>query len=177
MHPRFLLILTPLLVGALHGAPENTPSPPGFSNAFIQLAALGMPALDPAAKWATSQDYESSNYELRQLTQSMKGNGWLLPSTDGKIRFLPMSGLAVIETDPKSKADSSVDTPKRAFGGSSGTTRPPTPIKDPIKDATSLISAIAPASSLQPCAISPMISPTPSISTPSALKPAKPSNS
>jgi len=101
-----------------------------------------MPALDPAAKWATSQDYESSNYELRQLTQSMKGNGWLLPSTDEKIRYLPMSGLAVIETDPKSKADSPGGAPKRVFGGGSSTARPPTPIKDPIKDATSLISAI-----------------------------------
>ncbi len=142
MHLRFLLISPLLLVGALTAAPENAPPPPDFSNAFVQLAALGMPSLDPNAKWATSQGYESSNYELRQLTESMKGNGWLLPSTDGKIRFLPMSGLAVIETDPKSKTDSSDGSPKRAFGGGSSTSRPPTPIKDPIKDATSLISAI-----------------------------------
>lgn len=101
-----------------------------------------MPALDPAAKWSTSQEHESSNYELRQLTQSMKGNGWLLAPTDGKIRFLPMSALAVIESDPKSKADASGDAPKRFIGGGSGTPRPPTPIRDPIKDITSLISAI-----------------------------------
>ncbi len=142
MHPRFLLILIPLFVGALTGAPENAPPPPDFSNAFVQLAALGMPALDPNAKWSTSQDDQSSNYELRQLTESMKGNGWLLPSTDGKIRFLPMSALAVIETDPKSKPDSSGGVLKRSIGGGPSAARPPTPIKDPTKDATSLISAI-----------------------------------
>lgn len=96
----------------------------------MKLAALGMPVLDSQAKWcAHPQADAATNYELREITKSIKGNAWLLPSADGKLRILPFGGVEIIEVTPSQK------------GGPAGKARP-TIFHDPSKDAEAIISAL-----------------------------------
>ncbi|MEI6604601.1 MAG: hypothetical protein WCP35_04780, partial [Verrucomicrobiota bacterium] len=69
-----------LLFSAVIGRAQQ-PSPiPDFAEGFKQLAALGMPPLDAKATWSVvSEAANPSNYQLREITKSLKGNAWLLP--------------------------------------------------------------------------------------------------
>ncbi len=95
------VFITTLLV-CCHATAQ--PPAPDFSPGFAKLAALGMPALDSQAKWSSLPDSGVSNYQLREITKSLKGNTWLLPSTGGKIRTIPMGGTEITETDPSDKS-------------------------------------------------------------------------
>ena len=120
-----LLVLFPI---ATSRALETAPSP-DFSAGFTQLAALGLPGLDGQAKWCAHPEAGSVSYELREVAKSIKGNAWLLPSADGKLRFVPIGGVEIIEPDPAKK------------GGSARKTEP-TILQDPSKDVESIVSGL-----------------------------------
>ena len=69
---------------------------PDFSAGFERLVALGLPELDKDARWARVGRGDDMEYRLRQVTEVMKGNGWVQPGTDGGLR-IRMGGFALDE--------------------------------------------------------------------------------
>jgi hypothetical protein len=128
-----LLIFLFLIAGDL--AVRAEAPTPDFSEGFRKLAALGMPALDAKAQWSQVPQSNGQIYQLQQLARSFKGNAWLLPSTDGKIRFVPLGGMEIVEIDPSEKREP-------AWRGGSGRNAKPTIFPDPSKDAEALITGI-----------------------------------
>jgi hypothetical protein len=95
-----------LIMTAAVGQESNPPAPPDFSAAFKRLEALGMPPLGPAAKWSKLPDQFSggySDYELQQMFRTLKGNGWVVATTDGKPQLLPAGQIET--TTPDGAAD------------------------------------------------------------------------
>lgn len=123
----FLISLLLSHVLASTHAAENPPSP-NFSGGFQQLAELGLPALDIQAQWCTHPEADNNNYELRDLTKSLKGNGWLLPSADNKTRLIAMGGASIIDVEQASLKLGS--KPK------------PATLQDLAKDVTMMISRL-----------------------------------
>lgn len=102
-----------LLCAALSGGRAQQPAAaPDFSDGFKQLAALGMPPLDAQAKWSVIPEAANSSYELRDMVKAIKGNAWLLPSADGKLRALALGGVEVIECEPAKKPPAEPDLTK-----------------------------------------------------------------
>jgi hypothetical protein len=124
-----LLFLFPI---ATSRATETAPSP-DFSAGFTQLAALGLPGLDGQAKWCAHPEAGSINYEMREVAKSIKGNAWLLPSADGKLRFVPIGGVEIIELDLSKKGGT---------GGGSAKKAEPTILQDPSKDVEAIVSGL-----------------------------------
>jgi hypothetical protein len=89
---RIFLTVGLLWLSLLPGAAQNAAAAPDFTEGFTKLAALGLPALDPTAKWVTSRD-DRLPYELTRAAKSLKGNAWLLPAVDGKPQLLPLGGV------------------------------------------------------------------------------------
>ena len=96
---RFFLTIGLLLLSLLPGAAQNAAAAPDFSDGFNKLAALGLPALDPAAKWVTSRN-SSLPYELTRAAKSLKGNAWLVPAATGKAQLLPLGGVTSYDGKP-----------------------------------------------------------------------------
>ncbi len=71
-----------------------------------------MPALDAKATWAMLPESANSNYELRDVTKSVKGNAWLLPVTDDKSRAISLGGVDVIELKAAKKRPAELDLTK-----------------------------------------------------------------
>ncbi len=74
-----------------------------FSKGFELLAGLGMPALDADAKWAKVMDSDMMDYELREITKSIKGNGWIVRGKDGTVRNLALGGMAAADVEKGAK--------------------------------------------------------------------------
>ena len=74
-----------------------------FSKGFELLAGLGMPLLDTEAKWAKVVDSDMMNYQLRNYTKSIKGNGWIVRDKNGAVRHLPLGSLAWAEVEKGTK--------------------------------------------------------------------------
>ena len=140
MNARCHLIL-PLLLALRAGGAESA-AVADFSDGFAKLAALGMPALDAGAKWTAGPESGGMSYEIRELAKSLKGNAWLLPAEEGKIRLLPMGGVEVTETGPAKSDGASGGLVARTLGGRAGANRPPTVFPEPAKDVEKLIYAI-----------------------------------
>jgi hypothetical protein len=112
VNARISLLIPLLLLSAVLGRAQE--AAPDFSAGFKQLAALGLPALDAQAKWSAFPEAASTNYELRELVKSVKGNAWLLPSPDAKLRALALGGTEVIELKSAKKRPSDPDLTKDA---------------------------------------------------------------
>lgn len=76
---------------------------PDFSKGFELLAGLGMEALDAEAKWAKVADSDMMDYQLRNFTRSIKGNGWIVLGKDGVVRHLPLGSMAGAEVEKGAK--------------------------------------------------------------------------
>lgn len=74
-----------------------------FSRGFELLAGLGMPPLDAEATWARVVDSDMMDYQLRNHTKSIKGNGWIVRGKDGAVRHFPLGGMAGAEVEKGSK--------------------------------------------------------------------------
>jgi hypothetical protein len=74
-----------------------------FSRGFELLAGLGMPPLDAEAKWAKVVDPDMMDYQLRNHTKSIKGNGWIVRGKDGVVRHLPFGGMTGSEVEKGAK--------------------------------------------------------------------------
>ena len=106
---RLFLTISLLLLPQFPGHAQETAAVPDFSDAFKKLVALGLPALDPTAKWVTSRDNRLP-YELTRAAKSLKGNAWLLPAAAGKkAQLLQLGAVAPIEGKPSA---TSPDLPK-----------------------------------------------------------------
>lgn len=106
------MIIPFLLCSALIGRAQQPSPPPDFSAGFKQLAALGMPALDAKAIWSVVPEAANSNYELRELAKSVKGNAWLLPAAEDKPRAIALGGIDVIELKSAKKRPTEPDLTK-----------------------------------------------------------------
>jgi hypothetical protein len=96
---RFFLTIGLLLLSQFPGAAQNAAAAPDFSDGFNKLAALGLPALDSAAKWVTSRN-SSLPYELTRAAKSLKGNAWLVPAATGKAQLLPLGAVTPYDGKP-----------------------------------------------------------------------------
>ena len=61
-----------------------------------------MPALDAKATWIKHPG-TVADYEIQELTKSVKGNAWLIPSPDGKTNIIPLGGSEPVTADPGEK--------------------------------------------------------------------------
>ncbi len=109
MRARLFLTISLLLLPQFPGSAQDAAAVPDFSDGFKKLAALGLPALDPTAKWVSSRDSRLP-YELTRAAKSLKGNAWLLPAAAGKkAQLLQLGAVAPIEGKPSA---TSPDLPK-----------------------------------------------------------------
>lgn len=106
--------MVPFLLFSVVIGRAQQPSPsPDFAEGFKQLAALGMPPLDAKATWSVvAEAANTSNYQLREITKSLKGNAWLLPLADDKSRAIGLGGIEIIELKTAKKHPSEPDLTK-----------------------------------------------------------------
>ena len=101
-----------LLVSAVIGRAQQPSPAPDFAEGFKQLVALGMPALDAKTTWAVIPEAANSNYQLREVAKSVKGNAWLLPLADGKSSAIALGSADVIELNAAKKRPAELDLTK-----------------------------------------------------------------
>lgn len=124
MSVRNSLIVSFLLLS--HPAGWAQAPTPDFADGFKRLAALGLPALDAKATWI-KHPAADGDYRLRELTKSVKGNAWLIPSPDGKPGVLPLGA-----SEPVTAAD----------GDEKPAVAKPGPPQDLTKDVAAITAAI-----------------------------------
>jgi hypothetical protein len=101
---RFLLSICLLVILQSPGGAQDS-APAGertldFSAGFAKLVALGLPPLEPSAKWVVSRQ-DSLPYQFRRAAKSFKGNAWLTGS--GKdARLVHFGAVAATEGKPTS---------------------------------------------------------------------------
>jgi hypothetical protein len=102
-----------LLFSTVIGRAQQPSAIPDFAGGFKQLAALGMPPLDAQATWSVvAEAANNSNYQLREVTKSLRGNAWLLPLADDKSRAIGLGGVEVIELKAAKKHPAEPDLTK-----------------------------------------------------------------
>jgi len=74
-----------------------------FSKGFELLASLGLPPLASSSTWARVTDSNRMDYNIREYTRSIKGNGWLIKAQDGSLRHIMLGNLAETSMPEKSK--------------------------------------------------------------------------
>lgn len=105
-----LVVLASFLVFATGARCQNAAQ--DFSKGFEMLAAIGMPPLDAEAKWARVLDPDMLDYQLRNLTKSIKGNGWIVRGKDGVLRKFTLGGMAGAEMEKGAKEPQAQDLEK-----------------------------------------------------------------